>query len=184
MKKQELRQMMKKRLETLSSVERDEKSRRICELLVQQDYWQRGQVLCLFAAQSTEPNLDLLWQHPSSATKTFCYPRINGRQLDLVVVENLNGLGTSRWNLREPAHTGDALAPEAIDLLLVPGLAFAADGSRLGRGGGYYDRLIAHPQLRGYKIGICFDIQFLPQLPIEEHDREVDQVLTEKGLRL
>jgi 5-formyltetrahydrofolate cyclo-ligase len=185
MTKKELRQLMKQRLACMSASERDEKSRVICELLVQQPQWRNAQTVCFFAPQSAEPNLDLLWEEASTAAKRVCYPRMNERRLDLIIVDHFTTLAESRWKLREPVQAqGELLACGEVQLLLVPGLAFGADGSRLGRGGGYYDRLIAEPELCAFKIGICFDEQFLPELPIEEHDREVDQVLSERGLRL
>ena len=59
---------------------------------------------------------------------------------------------------------------------LVPGVAFDAAGHRLGRGRGYYDRfLAAHPNI--YKIGVCFDFQKVAEVPTDEHDIPVDEVI-------
>ena len=66
--------------------------------------------------------------------------------------------------------------------MLVPGLAFARDGARLGRGGGFYDRLLAGPQLRARRVGVCFEVQIVEAMPLEEHDQRVDEVLTERPL--
>jgi 5-formyltetrahydrofolate cyclo-ligase len=71
----------------------------------------------------------------------------------------------------------DLVAPEEIDLILIPGLAFTRKGERLGRGGGYYDRFLARVGLRAVKLGICFKEQLLEELPIESHDARVDRVL-------
>lgn len=69
--------------------------------------------------------------------------------------------------------------PNEFDLVLVPGVAFTERGDRLGRGGGWYDRLI--PQLRPdcATVGVAFDIQVLPELPVEPHDARVSVVVTE-----
>lgn len=69
--------------------------------------------------------------------------------------------------------------PAAYDLVIVPGVAFTERGDRLGRGGGWYDRLL--PQLRDdcATVGVAFDIQVLPELPVEPHDRQVRVVVTE-----
>ena len=61
--------------------------------------------------------------------------------------------------------------------MVVPGVAFSADGVRLGRGKGYYDRYIAREGFRAYTIGVCYDCQMLGQLPCDEHDRRVDSVI-------
>ena len=63
-----------------------------------------------------------------------------------------------------------------IDVAVVPGMAFDSQGNRLGRGKGYYDRLL--PQLtNAYKIGLCFRFQRLPGIPVDENDVRMDEVV-------
>jgi 5-formyltetrahydrofolate cyclo-ligase len=65
---------------------------------------------------------------------------------------------------------------DAIDVAVVPGLSFDARGARLGRGKGYYDRML--PNLRNaWKIGLCFDFQMVPLVPSTEHDVRMDEVI-------
>jgi 5-formyltetrahydrofolate cyclo-ligase len=66
-----------------------------------------------------------------------------------------------------------------IDLFIVPGVAFCADGRRLGNGWGYYDRLLAGVGSTAVKVGLAFDCQLLPWLPSQEHDVRMDLVVTE-----
>ncbi|HLP77584.1 MAG TPA: 5-formyltetrahydrofolate cyclo-ligase, partial [Candidatus Paceibacterota bacterium] len=63
-----------------------------------------------------------------------------------------------------------------LDLVLVPGVAFDACGRRLGRGKGFYDRLLA--DTRGIKCGVAFDEQIVTGIPVEPHDVLVDCILT------
>jgi 5-formyltetrahydrofolate cyclo-ligase len=69
---------------------------------------------------------------------------------------------------------------DKIDLIVIPGLAFSRDGHGLGRGGGFFDRLLAGPAAAAYKLGVCFDFQFLESIPIEPHDIVMDTVVTEE----
>jgi 5-formyltetrahydrofolate cyclo-ligase len=71
--------------------------------------------------------------------------------------------------------------PSHVDVVIVPGTAFTPDGHRLGQGGGWYDRFL--PQLRPdcVKIGVCFELQLLAGLPVEDHDVRLDVVVTEAG---
>ncbi|MBP5622710.1 MAG: 5-formyltetrahydrofolate cyclo-ligase [Thermoguttaceae bacterium] len=73
---------------------------------------------------------------------------------------------------------GRAVAPETIDALIVPGLAFDSHGRRLGRGAGYYDRYL--PLLRSDALvaGVCFDEQLVDKTPTDERDVRVDVVIT------
>jgi 5-formyltetrahydrofolate cyclo-ligase len=63
-----------------------------------------------------------------------------------------------------------------LDFALVPGLGFTTDGRRLGRGKGYYDRVLA--QVRGFKCGVAFDQQIVDEIPAEPHDAQLDCILT------
>jgi len=73
---------------------------------------------------------------------------------------------------------------ETVDLALVPGLAFDPCGNRLGRGKGYYDRLLGRSGFRALKIGIVPDRLVLPGIPTEEHDIRMDLVMTDSALHI
>ena len=71
--------------------------------------------------------------------------------------------------------------PESeIDLTIVPGVAFDRQHNRLGRGKGFYDRLLS--TLDVPKIGICYDFQLKDQIPAEPFDRKMDLIITEKEI--
>lgn len=80
---------------------------------------------------------------------------------------------------RIPEPTGPLFTDfSAIDLAFIPGMAFDLQHHRLGRGKGYYDRLLAHPDFsRIHKVGVCFDFQLLPYVPSEPHDCLVDELI-------
>ncbi len=78
------------------------------------------------------------------------------------------------WRALQPAGASEAVVP---DLVVVPLLAFTADGHRLGQGGGHYDRwLAAHPQVPA--VGLAWDCQIAEDLPVESHDRALVAVVT------
>lgn len=160
---------------------RAEKSARLCAAVAESAAWRSARTVAIFAPQPREPNVELLWTH--GAGKSFAYPRVTEDRLDLFRVASLHELAPGAFGVREPlARIENAIAPESLDLILVPGVAFTADGARLGRGGGFYDRLLAWLTPRTCKIGVCFDAQLLPELPIEPHDQHMDFIATESGL--
>lgn len=110
--------------------------------------------------------------------KLILLPVVCGDTLRLRRYVGPEQMRTSSFRIEEP--TGDDFTSYgAIDLALVPGMAFDAAGHRLGRGRGYYDRLFAHPAFSAVcKIGLCFDFQLLPQVPVESTDVPVDCVLS------
>jgi 5-formyltetrahydrofolate cyclo-ligase len=79
----------------------------------------------------------------------------------------------------EPEHDVDATWP---DVVVVPGLAFTADGHRLGQGGGWYDRFLVGVRDDCVTIGVCFHEQLLDEVPIEPHDIALDHVVTDRGV--
>ena len=84
------------------------------------------------------------------------------------------------YHLLEPVGKPyDAL--DSIELIIVPGMSFDSKGHRLGRGRGYYDRFLAQvPQ--AYKIGVCFDFQHVEQVPVDDNDQVMDEVICNKTL--
>jgi 5-formyltetrahydrofolate cyclo-ligase len=84
--------------------------------------------------------------------------------------------------LRQPNRDLGELSIDQIDLVIVPAIAFDPRCNRLGRGGGFYDRFLARPELRASTVGIAYDEQIIPSVPIHENDRPVDVVVTDKKM--
>lgn len=72
--------------------------------------------------------------------------------------------------------------PKTIDLIVIPGLAFDKNGNRLGYGAGYYDYYLKRVRDDCYQIAITFSCQLIDTIPIEEHDRPIPHIITERGL--
>ena len=72
--------------------------------------------------------------------------------------------------------------PQLIDVVIVPGTAFTADGCRLGQGGGWYDRFLPQLRVDCLTVGVCFDAQRVTAIPVEPHDVCVDLVATESEI--
>ncbi|MGL4232964.1 MAG: 5-formyltetrahydrofolate cyclo-ligase, partial [Casimicrobium sp.] len=95
-------------------------------------------------------------------------------------VRNLDALIPHKHGIRAPDVTRSApTEPINIDCVIYPGIAFTKGLSRLGRGGGYYDRLSAKLADNCTRIGICYEAQIADQLPQEEHDAKMHWVVTE-----
>jgi 5-formyltetrahydrofolate cyclo-ligase len=91
-------------------------------------------------------------------------------------------LAPGRFGILEPV--GPRLGPTAIgtaDVVVVPALAVARDGARLGRGGGYYDRALRHVRPDAVLVALVFDDELLDELPVEAHDQRVTAVVTPSG---
>ena len=103
-----------------------------------------------------------------------------GRELAWAV--DTGRLAPGRFGLLEPV--GPRLGPTAIgtaDVVVVPAVAVARDGVRLGRGGGYYDRALRHARPGALVVALVFDDELVDELPTEPHDRRVTAVVTPSG---
>jgi 5-formyltetrahydrofolate cyclo-ligase len=91
-------------------------------------------------------------------------------------------LAAGRFGLLAPV--GPRLGPTAVgaaQVVVVPALAVARDGVRLGRGGGFYDRALRHVRAGAAVVAVVFDDEFVDELPAEPHDRRVSAVVTPSG---
>lgn len=115
--------------------------------------------------------------------KTIALPAITPeKQLVFRAWQPGDTLTANRYGMLEPPASGKSLTP---DVLLVPLLAYDAEGFRLGYGGGYYDRTIAalrEAKILKAAIGIAYACQEHPRLPVEPHDQPLDAVVTEMGI--
>jgi 5-formyltetrahydrofolate cyclo-ligase len=178
--KSDLRLAMRQAMAKKSEEMRETDSARLCAKLKEQAFFQNaGSILFFASLPEEEPNLWTLLNETLAANKMVALPCFDAdnqiyhpRQVKDIHVEILSG----KFGIREPAPTCVALPLDDLDLVLVPGLAFDAQGHRLGRGKGFYDRMLQ--DFRGKKAGIAFDEQIVDAVPAEKNDVKMDFVLT------
>ncbi|MCH5239538.1 MAG: 5-formyltetrahydrofolate cyclo-ligase [Muribaculaceae bacterium] len=107
--------------------------------------------------------------------KSFYLPRVNGVDLEVLPYEE-SRLELGSFHIEEPTGK-DVIDPEAIELVVVPGVAYDRKGRRLGRGKGFYDRFLQHT--KATKIGIGYEFQLVDEIPAEPHDVTMDMVVTQ-----
>ena len=104
----------------------------------------------------------------------WVYPRVRGESLTFHSGGNLL---PGSFGILEPAEGSPEIAVCDIDAFICPGLAFDPRGGRLGRGRGFYDRVLANARNDALKIGVCFDSQIVPDTFAEAHDVHMDVVI-------
>lgn len=110
--------------------------------------------------------------------KRILLPAVQGEELELRLYAGRQSLHMGAFHIEEP--TGDGFTDfDEIELSIIPGVSFDVRGNRLGRGKGYYDRLL--PSLSSYNIGICYHFQLSNEIPTEPFDRPMNEVWTENG---
>ena len=109
-----------------------------------------------------------------SGRKSFYLPRVNGVNLDILPYDQTR-LELGAFHIEEPTGE-DTIPPDEIELIVVPGVAYDRNGNRLGRGKGFYDRLLA--TTKATKVGVGYEFQMIDEIPSEPHDVKMDMVIT------
>jgi len=153
-------------------------SARIVENLQSLDVFQSAETIALYMAIAGEVDLDSLFPKCRELGKRTCIPVFNAKEnlYEMAEITPETECSTGHYGIREPLSP--ALFPmDKVGLVIVPGVAFDRKGNRLGRGGGYYDRLLEG--FPGASVAVAFDFQVLSEIPLEPHDKPVDALATE-----
>jgi 5-formyltetrahydrofolate cyclo-ligase len=183
--KRALRQRIIAARDAMPVAARDDASRRISNaLLARPDLSDARTVLATFPFGSewdTRPLIEALLDRG----KVVVAPRVNAmtRMIDLFVIANAaRDIVPGYRGIPEPGIHCTSIAADEIDWILVPGVAFDADGRRLGYGGGFYDRLLPHARRDARRIAGAFDLQIVESVPAAPHDLSVEAIVTEERL--
>jgi 5-formyltetrahydrofolate cyclo-ligase len=175
----ELRQKIRAALNNLPPEKRAADSIQLCARLKEQFFFQSAATILFFAPLPDEIDLWPLLEESLAEKKVVALPHFNSATNSYVArrVENLTAeIFAGKFRAREPHSKCVEISLAKIDLTLVPGVAFDLQGYRLGRGKGFYDRLLE--KVRGVKCGVGFDEQIVSEVPIESHDAKLDFILT------
>lgn len=172
--KAELRKQVKTRVKAMTDEEKQQESERVMEQLEHIQQFMEAKTVLLFHSLPDEICTHKLIEKYATEKKILL-PVINGEEW---YIREYNGdLKTGEYNIQEPTgmnfHDFDS-----IELVVVPGVCFDNDLGRVGRGKGYYDRML-EKITKAYKIGICFNCQLQSKVPTEKWDVKMDMVLTE-----
>lgn len=177
--KASLRAKIRAGLKNVPPEKRQKDSAELCSILKAQAFFQSARSILFFAPLPEEPDLWPLLNETLAGKKMIALPCFDAdnqvylpRRVTDIHVEILSG----QFGIREPATTCVAIPLEDLDVALVPGVAFDLSGHRLGRGKGFYDRLLEN--FPGKKIGIAFDGQVVDAIPAEKNDVRMNFIIT------
>ncbi|WP_258111151.1 5-formyltetrahydrofolate cyclo-ligase [Alicyclobacillus sp. SP_1] len=145
----------------------------------------RPLTIALYRSIRGEVNLHPLGEQLRVLAHHTVYPRTeaDGPFMNFYRVTADDGFETGRFHIPEPLASADSLVSVAdLDVVFVPGLAFAKDGNRLGYGAGFYDRALNYPLFHGHAVGVLYQFQCRPSIPAGAHDRPMDFLLSEGGV--
>lgn len=174
MEKKEVRKQIRELKKRYSIEVKKEKSRAVWQQVEEDECFRRADVVLAYWSMDDE-----VYTHDFvckwAGRKTILLPCVRGEELDIRYFDGKEKLCPGEgYAIPEPVGKL-FIELDRIDMILVPGVAFTGSGERIGRGKGYYDKILK--QTKAYKLGICFDFQLLEELPMEEHDVKMDRVV-------
>lgn len=173
-----VRAQVRAALQALTDEKRRAASAAVCRHL-RQTIFQTAQTLLFYAPLPGEVDVWPLLKAALASGKTVSLPRFDaatGKYEARVLGRRAGEMVVGAFGIREPSARCSLLAPARADWILVPGLAFDQRGQRLGRGRGYYDRLLL--EIAGRRCGVAFDQQVLAVVPSEPHDLRMNALVT------
>lgn len=156
-------------------------SQAIAAHLIAMPVYQSAETVFCFVGTDQEMNTRPILEDVLAAGKTLCVPLCVAKGvMEPRRITSLDQLSPGAYGILEPSFDTPVISPDAIDLALIPCVTCSRAGHRLGKGGGYYDRFLAH--YRGAMILLCWEQLIREEIPVEPHDYPIPWVLTERGL--
>lgn len=175
MDKQALRKAIREKKRAMTEEQICEASLRLGELFIRSEMYQQAKTLYGYLPYNQEVRTTAMLQQALSDGKRVAVPKIYGDEMKFIFLDDLSQVEKGYSGIPEPIKDGP-VADDPTALVLMPGLAFDAQGHRVGYGGGFYDRFLEkepnHPT-----VALCYEFQMLPELPVQEYDVPVDCVI-------
>lgn len=178
-----IRHLTALKLRAMTALQVQQESQKIEELILQWPVYQQAQVVAGFFPTTGEPQIKALLSH-AMTHKKLLLPKVLGNGLmEFHPIYTFDALRPGAFGLMEPAVNAQPWLGEAPDLILVPGMAFNAQGERIGKGGGYYDRYLAKTPESVF-VGLGFSLQMLAgTIPQHPHDVRMNYIVSPMEIR-
>lgn len=171
-----------------AQLDKDTLSRRICAAFMALPEYAAARTVMYYVDVRSEVRTrhDL----PDALThgKKIVVPWCNDKgELELFHLESMEELAVGMYKILEPRPElrhlpAKQVEVKALDLVMVPGVAFDRRGARMGHGKGYYDKLLEHARSDAPLVALAFECQLFPEIPTQAHDVFMDKIITENGV--
>lgn len=185
-KKREIREEIARRIAALTPETVIEKTKEIENRLFEFANFLESRIVLLYTTLKPEVESVEIIRRSYQYNKIVVLPAFNAdnRKIRLYKVDNPDRdlVQGSRGNLEPNPRLCKSVPLDCLDLAIIPGVAMDEKGGRVGSGQGFYDRLIPDLPLTTRKVGLVFEAQILPNIPMEGHDKHLDIVVTENRI--
>ena len=174
-----IREKIKRKRMSLSESELKEKSINICTKIIKSDFYKKAEMIYCYSSINNEVDLSFLIAQALENKKRVALPKVTDKRGKMIFVEISNNeeLKTGGFGILEPISNEKAAKANVI---IVPGVAFTANGDRIGQAGGFYDRFLSENPI--FSVGAAYDFQIFDSLPTQSHDIKMDSVVTDREI--
>lgn len=182
--KREIRREVRARVAAMTPDERTQAAETACRAAAGEAHFRDAGAVLLSLSLPDEIDASPLLIAALGAGKRVFLPRMDWDRASMGGVEVFSPdfpIEVRRHGVPEPVGAS-VIEPAALDVVLVPGVAFDRQGGRIGRGKGFYDRFLARAGRGTFRLALCFSAQIVDRVPRDDHDEPVDAIASESGL--
>ncbi|KAJ2121583.1 hypothetical protein IW147_004117 [Coemansia sp. RSA 720] len=181
--KAQLRRHMRHTLSLLPPTQLLAESTTVFHLITSLPSYQQSQHLSIYInTPASELQTTQLIRHALQEGKRVYVPRCDGKVMQMVELKNggLETMARNKWGILEPGQEEQAVEPSVLEFVVVPGVAFDAQGNRCGHGKGYYDRYLQ--QTQAFTCAVCLSDQVIEAVPVDAHDQKPNMIISPAGI--
>ncbi len=182
MNKRELRKHFLSVRECISQNDKSEYDDKIYDIFIKSDFINRFNKFLIYISVRNEPDTYRIIQFLLDNKKKIAVPFCNSHQMKFYLIESLDNLIEGKFGIPSvDVSSSEQISDFEDTLCIVPGVSFDNNCSRLGYGGGYYDRFLSVYNV--VTLGVCYEVCISDNIPCEIFDIKMDYVLTENGFK-
>lgn len=180
--KAEARKQLLKQRSAVSKAHGAASSASVCQHILTSEAYKNAQCILGYLAFGPELSIDAVLKQALLDGKCICVPQIiSSTEFEAAKLKDMENFVLDRYGIRSVPKPIVFVASEKIDLVLVPAVAFAKNGGRMGMGAGYYDRFLLRCK-QAELLGVAYEELLQEELPLEEHDIAIPKIVTESGV--
>ena len=175
MKKDEMRALILKKMKKHNTNLALKKSVKIRQKLLDSEDYKKANSVFTYVSKTEEVDTHIIIKDSIKNGKKVYAPVLHNKQIFAGEIKSFTTMAKGDFGILQPLVVSNK---NKFDIIIVPGLVFDPGGARIGRGGGYFDKFLAHT--KGNKVALAFDFQITQKIDTEEHDIFMDKIITEK----
>ena len=181
--KRGIREILLKKRDAIKLIEKTTKETAIRKRLFALTDFKKAKNILFYASFRSEVDTIQCIRDALKIKKMVALPCVDSekKELRLYWIKNLSELKLGYMGIQEPKNVKSReLFLQDIDIVILPGAGFDTDGTRLGYGHGFYDKLLLKPRKPATTVALAFEEQIVPRVPKNSHDVKIDKIITEK----